>query len=236
MSAKKIVLSLGFAVSLAVFMPLMGIAQGQGQGRGHGNNPGQGNGQENAANHPNNQGEEHGKNASARHRRNILFILQDKVIKFDFPSGLGVQVGTATGKINGVSITNFDFDINFGTGEFTFNNWAGITDPDGDQIIFNVIGAGKFVVVPLVAPGDPLPVLSTPGAPRGGPVSGTYEVKAASGKYSGKFTIGEKFPFRAVGYNPNPAAVTSPSDLALGAVYVEVYSNAAHKDDDEDGD
>jgi hypothetical protein len=235
MSAKKIVLSLGLAAGLAVFMPLLGVAQGQGRGQGQ-NNPGQGNGQENAANHPNNQGEEHGRKAAA-HRRNILFILQDKVIKFDVvTTGQGVQVGTATGKINGVSITNFDFDINFGTGAFTFNNWAGITDPDGDQIIFNVIGAGQLVVVPLVAPGDPLPVLSTPGAPRGGPVSGTYEVKATSGKYSGKFTIGEKFPFRAVGYNPNVAAVTAPSDEALGAVYVEVYSNTAHEEDEEDED
>lgn len=173
---------------------------------------------------------------SDSNRNNILFTLQDKVIRFDVlpgpTAGVGVQVGTATGKINGVSITNFHFDFsNFPS--FTFVNRAGITDLDGDQIIFAVLGSGHFVIPPLVDPTfAPDPTKGEQvlfGA--GGPVSGTYEVLATSGKYSQQFQVGQKFPFRAVGYNPNPLAVVGgaePTDTPLGAVYVEVYSNEVH--------
>ena len=233
MSADKIILRLGLAGILIGLTPLIAAAQGKGQSQGNGK------GQEVAASHRNNEEKEakdKGQENANKHRKNILFILQDKVISF-LPTGEGVQVGTATGKINGVSITNFDFDINFETGAFTFDNWAGITDPDGDQIIFNVLGAGQLVVPPLVAEGDPFPVLGSLGPPLGGPVSGTYEVRATSGKFSEKYEIGEKFPFRAVGYNPNPTAVMLPADEALGAVYVEVFSNRVHDDaEDDDGE
>ena len=155
--------------------------------------------------------------------RNILFILQDKVTRFDPPpSGAGVQVGTATGKINGVSITNFKFDFsNFPA--FTFNNRLGITDTDGDQIIFRVIGGGAFgppLVDPTI-PGDATAPQAQVLGGLGGPVSGTYEVIATSGKYSKQFKVGEKYPFKAVGYNPNPAAVGLDP---FGATYVEVYN------------
>ena len=164
--------------------------------------------------------------ASEDHRNNILFTLQDKGTRFD-PGGTGLQVGTATGKINGVSITNFKFEILpppvFPA--FTFDNRAGITDTDGDQIIFHVLGAGTFVFPPLLDPAPPASGQVLGGF--GGPVSGTYEVVATSGKYSRKFQLGQKFRFKAVGYNPSPTAVgTDP----FGAVYIEVYSNKAKED------
>jgi hypothetical protein len=176
---------------------------------------------------------------SDSNRNNILFTMQDKVIRFDIPSGLGVQVGTATGKINGVSITNFQFDLFSQFPIFTFHNRAGITDQDGDQIIFKVLGTGHFVVPPLLDPSVPSDHPDGfPDAPAdqvlggtGGPVSGTYEVLATSGKYSRLFRAGQKFPFRAVGYNPNPVAVVggpNPTDQPLGAVYIEVFSNEVH--------
>ena len=158
-----------------------------------------------------------------RDSRNILFVLQDKVTRFDIPSGLGLQVGTATGKINGVSITTFKFDFSLFPA-FTFNNRAGITDTDGDQIIFKVLGTGRFVL-PLVdptVPGDPSAPPTQVLGGTGGPVSGTYEVIATSGKYSRSFSLGQKFPFKAVGYNPNPvSAGTDP----FGTSYVEVFSD-----------
>lgn len=195
-----------------------------------------------------------GKSASHRksdsHRRNVLITLQDKVIRFDVnpaspTAGQGVQVGTATGRVNGVSITNFQFDLFSNFPAFTFHNRAGITDQDGDQVIFRVLGSGNFVIPPLLDPTVPSDhPAGFPDAPpdqvlggTGGPVSGTYEVVATSGKYSQLLQIGQKFPFRAVGYNPNPFAVLGgpePTDEALGAVYIEVYSNRVHEDEEED--
>jgi len=166
--------------------------------------------------------------SSTNDRNNILFILQDKVTRFDLPSGLGLQVGTATGKINGASITTFKFDFSTFP-SFTFNNRAGITDTDGDQIIFKVLGSGRFVFpLPLVDPTVPGDATAPPTqvlAGTGGPVSGTYEVVATSGKYSRTFRLGQKFPFKAVGYNPNPAS--AGTDF-FGVTYVEVFSNEVH--------
>ena len=151
----------------------------------------------------------------------VLFILQDKITRFDIPGGLGLQVGTAMGQINGVSLTTFRYNFS-NLPAVTFNNRTGITDTDGDQIIFKVVGTGRFVT-PLVDPTIP----AEPSAPptqvlggTGGPISGTYEVVAASGKYSTSFSIGETFSFKGTSYNPNPAS--AGTDF-FGAVYIEVY-------------
>ena len=42
-------------------------------------------------------------------RPGLLLIQQDKVIRFNTVTGEGIQVGTTTGRINGVSIVNFKF-------------------------------------------------------------------------------------------------------------------------------
>lgn len=163
----------------------------------------------------------------ANEPRNILFILQDKVTRFDIPGGLGLQVGTATGKINGVSITTFQFDFSTFPA-FSFNNRLGITDTDGDQIIFKVRGTGGFVA-PLVdptIPGDTTAPQSQVLGGLGGPVSGTYEVIATSGKYSKAYKNGDKFPFKAIGYNPNPASIAAGGDPS-GFTYVEVFNKPA---------
>jgi hypothetical protein len=150
----------------------------------------------------------------------ILFILQDKITRLD-PGGAGLHVGTAMGAINGAAITTFRFDFS-GFPNFTFNNRTGITDTDGHQIIFKVTGSGRFIV-PLIDPTVPADPTAPPAqvlGGLGGPLSGTYEVVATSGKYSTSFTIGQRFAFKAVGYNPNPAAVGADP---FGSVYLEVY-------------
>ncbi len=202
---------------IGIVIPLAGWAEHN----EHHNPPGQ------QEDHPSGQEVANGK------RRNILFTLQDKVIKFN-EDGTGVQVGTATGKIEGVSITNFAFDLS-AFPLFSFDNRLGITDTDGDQIIFQVLGEGIFVA-PLADPTMDVP--AEPADPNsqvlfgaGGPVNGTYEVLATSGKYSTKYAIGDTFPFEAVGYNPNPF-LTLPEAEPLGAVYVKVFSNRAHEKDE----
>src|SRR5689334_23918342 len=81
----------------------------------------------------------------------LLLIQQDKVIRFNTVTGEGIQVGTATGRISGVSIVNFKFsEASTGLPDITFDNRAGITDLDGDQIIFHNVGTGRFVIPPLV--------------------------------------------------------------------------------------
>jgi hypothetical protein len=147
--------------------------------------------------------------------RNLLFIQQDKVIAFNPSTGLGQQVGTATGRINGATIVKFQFTIT-GAFTFSFDNRAGITDTDGDQVIFKNVGTGKFIVPGVIDGTSPFgPIFGI-----GGPLTGTYEAVAASGKY--KRLLGRKFPYRAVASNPFSA---SPDPNALGSVYVEVYSD-----------
>ncbi len=184
---------------------------------------------------------------------NLLFVQHDKVIVFQVNkdgTGQGAQVGTATGKINGISIVNFKFKTTVGSATFSFDDRAGITDTDGDQIIFRNVGTGQFIATPSASlPFAPLPPLfdpTSPGPPAGpyqvfgngigASLTGTYEVAATSGKYVRAFPISKVYQYRAVTYNPS-APPTNPADLELtaagvanfkasllGSVYVEVYS------------
>ena len=164
----------------------------------------------------------------------LLLIQQDKVIRFNTVTGEGVQVGTATGKINGVSIVNFKFsEADTGLPDITFDNRAGITDLDGDQIIFHNTGTGRFVIPPLIDKtgtltnqvfgATPLPCPGFGGSCSGvgGPLAGTYEVVATSGKYVNLYPLGRKFPYRGIAYNPS-SPPGDPNDF--GAVYVEVQA------------
>jgi len=109
-----------------------------------------------------------------------------------------------------------------------FDNRVGITDTDGDQIIFKNVGTGKFrpsLIDPTVGgdPGTaPFQVFGN-GAGRGtgGPLTGTYEVVATSGKYTARYKIGRKFPYRAISFNPANPPNTNPWALT-GSSYVEV--------------
>jgi len=151
--------------------------------------------------------------------RNLLFIQQDKVIAFNPATGQGQQVGTATGRINGTTTVKFQFTIT-GAFTFSFDNRAGITDTDGDQVIFKNVGTGKFVAPGVIDSTSPFgPIFGI-----GGPLTGTYQAVAASGKY--KRLLGRTFPYRAVAMNPFPP--TDPN--ALGSVYVEVYSDGRDPD------
>ena len=180
----------------------------------------------------------------ARADQKPIFIQQDRVITFTVtapnppsqPLGgaIGSQVGTATGIINGTSVVNFKFSFTAVPTnacpqcfEFDFDNRVGITDTDGDQIIFKNVGTGKFgpsLIDPTVF-GDPgvAPFQVFGNGPTrgiGGPLTGTYEVVATSGKYTLLFKIGQEFPYRAISFNP-AAPPNTPGET--GASYVQVF-------------
>lgn len=168
----------------------------------------------------------------------VMFSQQDRVLRFNTLSGEGIQVGTAKsqrgcgpGQITGDSIVNFRFNI-VELPNLEFDNRVGITDLDGDQIIFENKGTGRFVIPPLIDPGAsllnqvfggtpvPCPGFGGPCAGVGGPLEGTYRVVATSGKYVELYPIDTEFLYRGVAYNPS----SPPADnFDLGTVYVEVY-------------
>jgi hypothetical protein len=167
----------------------------------------------------------------------VLFIQQDKVVTFDLtppnpdqPLGgaVGAHVGTAVGALNGTTVVNLKYTFTSNPFVrpllFTFENRVGITDTDGDQIIFKNVGTGRFNP-PLVDPSlpvnvAPFQVFGTAATPAsGGPLTGTYQVVATSGKFSQQYRIGQIFPYRAITFNP--ATPPTPPGTT-GSSYVEV--------------
>ena len=164
----------------------------------------------------------------------VIFVQRDRVVTFDLTAptvdqplggGIGAQVGTAAGVINGTTALNFKytFTSNPFVLPFTFNfdNRVGITDTDGDQIIFKNVGTGQFIT-PLRDP----TLGGNPGSPpfqvfgTGGPLTGTYEVVATSGKYVARYPIGQRLSSRAISFNP--ATPPTPAGTT-GTSYVEVF-------------
>lgn len=143
----------------------------------------------------------------------IFFIQNDLVIAFNQNTGVGGQIGNVLGAIGGTSITNFQFVPKSQTA-ITFDNRCLITDTDGDQILFRVLGTGQFIT-PLV---DTTSTLGTLQA-IGGPLVATYIALQGSGKYA--FLVGREFPCKMAATN-----AANPSSGALGNVYVEVYSDS----------
>jgi hypothetical protein len=156
----------------------------------------------------------------------LLFAQHDKVISFTvnptIGTAVGVESGTATGAIKGTTLTNFSFAITTFP-DFTFDDQVGITDLDGDQIIFKNVGTGRFIVPGLVDPTQPVSnqVLFSTTSFLGGPLTGTYVVVATSGKYIKQYPLGTVFQYRAITMNPNSPPAPAGS---LGSTYVEVYA------------
>ena len=153
----------------------------------------------------------------------LMFIQQDKIVAFDPATGLGAETGTALGDLTGTTTVNFQVTIT-SFPNYAYISRAGITDTDGDQIIFKNVGSGRFLVsAALQDPtlgGNPGSAPFQPfGNGLGGPLSGTYEVVATSGKYVTAFPIGTTFPYKAVLYNPS-SPPTPPG--TTGSAYVEV--------------
>ncbi len=144
----------------------------------------------------------------------LFFAQRDTVITFDGNTGIGSHIGTVEGAITGTSLTNFQF-IPTSQTTIKFDNRCMITDLDGDQIIFQHVGTGRFIVPPPVDTTSPLGNLLA----LGGPLVGTYTALQGTGKYA--FLVGRKFPCKMVASNS-----TKPSSGALGNVYGEVYSDA----------
>jgi len=144
----------------------------------------------------------------------LFFAFRDTVINFNASTGLGDHCGTVEGVITGTSITNFQF-IPTSQTTIKFDNRCMITDLDGDQIIFQVVGTGSFIVPPPTDPSSTLGNLMS----LGGPLVATFNVTVATGKYL--FLVGRKFPGKMAASN-----VTSPSAGVLGNVYGEVYSDS----------
>lgn len=145
----------------------------------------------------------------------LFFAFRDTVINFNGSNGIGNHIGTVEGAITGTSITNFQF-IPTSQTTITFDNRCLITDLDGDQIIFQVIGTGRFLAPPLAD--DKNKTLGNLMS-LGGPLVATMTAIQASGKYV--FLLGRKFPCKMVASN-----AYSPSNGVLGNVYGEVYSDS----------
>jgi hypothetical protein len=144
----------------------------------------------------------------------LFFAQRDMVINFDQATGIGNHIGTVEGAIAGTSIVNFQF-IPTSQTTIKYDNRALISDIDGDQIIFQVIGVGRFIVPPPADTTSPLGNLMV----LGGPLVATYVALQATGKYA--FLVGRKFPCKMMATN---AVKASPG--SLGNVYVEVYSDS----------
>jgi hypothetical protein len=145
----------------------------------------------------------------------LFFAFRDTVINFSPTSGLGDHIGTVEGAITGTSITNFQF-IPTSQTTIEFDNRCLISDLDGDQIIFQVVGSGRFLAPPISDP-DNTALGNLMGI--GGPLVATFTVIKASGKYA--FLIGRKFPGKMIASN-----AINPSNGVLGNVYGEVYSDS----------
>jgi hypothetical protein len=144
----------------------------------------------------------------------LFFAFRDTVINFNNTTGVGDHCGTVEGEITGTSITNFQF-IPTSPTTIKFDNRCMISDIDGDQVIFQVVGTGSFIAPP---PTDSSSVLGNLMS-LGGPLVATFAVTVATGKYL--FLTGRKFPGKMMASN-----VTSPSTGVLGNVYGEVYSDS----------
>lgn len=145
----------------------------------------------------------------------LFFAFRDTVINFSTTTGIGDHIGTVEGAITGTSITNFQF-IPTSQTTIQFDNRCLITDLDGDQIIFQVLGSGRFLAPPISDPGNTV-LGNLMGI--GGPLVATMIAIKASGKYA--FLIGRKFPCKMVASN-----AINPSNGVLGNVYGEVYSDS----------
>jgi hypothetical protein len=144
--------------------------------------------------------------------QHLALTQQDKVEAFDFVTGRGYQVGTATGVVSGTTFVDFQF---FPTGPpdgdvlpIAFSNKVIITDFDGDQLFFDNEGTGSFH-------------LGVPGADfrgSGGPLQGTYVITGGTGKFS-EWEVGKTYDYRAIATNP-------PIAGALGTVRVRVSTKS----------
>ncbi len=143
----------------------------------------------------------------------LFFAQRDTVINFDPNTGIGDHIGTVEGAIVGTSITNFQFVFTSAT-TIKYDNRVLITDIDGDQIIFQYVGTGKFNPPP-VDTSSPLGNLLA----LGGPLVATYTAIICTGKYV--FLQGRKFPVKSIATN-----ASKPSVGIFGNVYLECYSDS----------
>jgi hypothetical protein len=146
-----------------------------------------------------------------------MFTQQDAVQSFDFATGKGYQIGTATGRISGTTFVSFQFAPSGPpVGDelpITFHNEVIVTDIDGDQLFFDNDGTGTFH-------------LGVPGASfrgSGGPLRGTYVLTGATGKYVAEWKIGTTLDYKAIATNP-----PSPTGALLGTVYVQLSARDKH--------
>src|SRR5712692_279261 len=177
-------------------------------------------------------------------QHHLLFQEANKLILFSGPDVNGVITALEVGDVNrdiahGVGSFHGTVLVNlrmFLTGPTTFNfdRRVGITDTDGDQLVYRATGSGRFICPPLADPSPPLP-----GPPQGidglgGPLSGTATIVAASAQTAacpncGKFVplVGQPLPWRAVIYNPGNGCDPA-QQFGLGGMFVQVFGPNIH--------
>src|SRR5712692_9448441 len=161
-------------------------------------------------------------------QHHLLFQEANKLILFSGPDVHGV------GSFHGTVLVNLRMFLT-GPTTFNFDRRVGITDTDGDQLVYRATGSGRFICPPLADPSPPLP-----GPPQGifglgGPVSGTATIVAASAQTAacpncGKFVqfVGQPLVWRGVGYNPGNGCDPA-MQFGLGTTFVQVFGpNVRH--------
>jgi hypothetical protein len=146
----------------------------------------------------------------------VLFTQFDTVVGFNpNPGTLGVRVGQVSGAINGTIVLNTTF-AQTAPPPFKSTGNALVIDTDGDQILFDVVFTGKFLLPPFPSPGAPLlpPPPALPVVAAAGAYTAAYTVSQATGKYSG--LVGKSF--NGVGCATQPA-----QNASLGAAFTQIF-------------
>jgi hypothetical protein len=150
---------------------------------------------------------------AAPQENKVLFSYRTLVINFSPTTGIGDDIGSVDGVIQGALLQNFQFIPTSPTSVITPDDRALFTDVDGNQILFRYAGTGTFFQG-LSDSASPLGNLQA----IGGHFVATYTVLQASTKYA--FLIGRQFPAKIIATNS-----ANPSNGVFGTVYAEIYAS-----------
>lgn len=149
---------------------------------------------------------------AAPQENKVLFSYRTIVINFNPTNGVGDDIGSVDGVIQGALLQNFQFIPTTLPNVITPDDRALFTDVDGNQILFRYAGTGTFFNG--LSDSSPLGTLQA----IGGRFVATYTVLQASAKYA--FLVGKQFPAKIIATNS-----ANPSTGVFGTVYAEIYAS-----------